>query len=564
MLPLSLLRLRVPSTFLFCMPHFARATTGKFEVAPRRSSRTRTVVNYSSQVTIEEHEEPADLGTESPLTDLEPEEMAEPAPKKKRKRTVKVIEPVVYDIPPVETKTATFKGRLGYACLNTILRTAKPNPIFCSRTCRIDTIEKNGLDFAKNLGLQNARDLCKLIQWNEENKIRFLRLSSEMFPFASHAKYGYSLDYAATELKAAGDLANRYGHRITLHPGQFTQIGSPKENVVEASVRELHYHCSMLQYMGMGKDSVMIIHMGGMYGNKAATLERFRENYQMKLTGEIRERLVLENDEMCYSADDLLPVCEELDIPLVFDYHHNWIKPSILPLRELIPRINAIWDRKGIKPKQHLSSPRPGAETIMEKRAHADRCYELPQELPEDMDLMIEAKDKEQAVLHLYRIYQLEEVAHENLRPEKSQETQKLGGKRKSYKLDPDHDEAPGGAEYETKKPRRKKVKKDVIESTELAVAETGHVVETEGDRGNLLLEPNALSPAPDGGAEEQQQMMPARRNRRKKKEPVKDVEFGGSEVSRKGKKPAAGVQASGETDSFQVKKGRKRRKTDS
>jgi len=65
-------------------------------------------------------------------------------------------------------------------------------------------------------------------------------------------------------------------------------------------------------------------------------------------------------------------------------------QPTVLPLGELITRINAIWERKGIKPKQHLSSPRPGAETMMEKRAHADRCYELPQELPDDMDLMIE------------------------------------------------------------------------------------------------------------------------------------------------------------------------------
>lgn len=40
-------------------------------------------------------------------------------------------------------------------------------------------------------------------------------------------------------MKTAGDLANGYGHRLTLHPGQFTQIGSPKGNVVEASIREL-------------------------------------------------------------------------------------------------------------------------------------------------------------------------------------------------------------------------------------------------------------------------------------------------------------------------------------
>lgn len=45
-----------------------------------------------------------------------------------------------------------------------------------------------------------------------------------MFPFASHAKYGYSLEYAAEELKEAGDLAKKYGHRLTMHPGQVRSI----------------------------------------------------------------------------------------------------------------------------------------------------------------------------------------------------------------------------------------------------------------------------------------------------------------------------------------------------
>ncbi|THH32849.1 hypothetical protein EUX98_g1369 [Antrodiella citrinella] len=277
-------------------------------------------------------------GNESPMTDLDDDSYAASAQTpKKRQRRKKEVEPTVYDIPPVEKKTTTFKGRLGYACLNTVLRAIKPDSIFCSRTCRLDTIRKNGIEFAKDLGKQNARDLSKLIQWNEENNIKFLRVSSEMFPFASHADHGYSLEYAAEELKAAGDLAKKLGHRLTAHPGQFTQLGSPRDAVVTAS----------------------------------------------------------------------------------FDYHHNWIYPSVHPVSELLPLINETWHRKGIKPKQHLSSPRPGAVTIMEKRAHADRCYELPAELPDDMDLMIEAKDKEQAVLLLYRIYNLHPVIHENLRPEK-------------------------------------------------------------------------------------------------------------------------------------------------
>lgn len=130
------------------------------------------------------------------------------------------------------------QGRLGYACLNTILRKRKP-PVFCSRTCRIDTIKKEGLGYVKELGRQNMIDLCALIRWNDANGIKFMRLSSEMFPFASHAEYGFTLEYADKELRAAGDLANGLGHRLTTHPGQFTQLGSPRENVVESAVRDL-------------------------------------------------------------------------------------------------------------------------------------------------------------------------------------------------------------------------------------------------------------------------------------------------------------------------------------
>lgn len=44
-----------------------------------------------------------------------------------------------------------------------------------------------------------------------------------------------------------------------------------------------------------------------------------------------------------------------------------------------------IWARRGIRPKQHLSEQRPGAVTLMERRAHSDRCENLPPDLPDDM-----------------------------------------------------------------------------------------------------------------------------------------------------------------------------------
>ncbi|KIK92663.1 hypothetical protein PAXRUDRAFT_829736 [Paxillus rubicundulus Ve08.2h10] len=366
---------------------------------------------------------------------LERGELEEPLRLKRRKRPAKP-EPV-YIIPDVEKKETTFRGRLGYACLNTVLRNNKPvsEGIFCSRTCRINSIKKNGMDWVKDLGRQNAEDMLKIIEWNERNGIHFMRVSSEMFPFASHEIYGYSLDYCAPLLAQVGTLAKKYGHRLTTHPGQFTQLGSPREAVVRSSIRELEYHAEMLDFMGVDQDGVMIIHGGGVYGDKESALARMKNVIRDDLPPEVRARLVLENDELCYNAADLLPICTELDIPLVFDYHHDMLNPSPrLPPSAIMEQANEIFRRRGIKPKQHYSEPRDGAVGVMELRAHSNRCQSLPKGLPDDMDLMIEAKDKEQAVLHLYRIYNLHSVRRESLRPPVEKETRETRGRKSARK----------------------------------------------------------------------------------------------------------------------------------
>jgi UV DNA damage endonuclease len=113
----------------------------------------------------------------------------------------------------------------------------------------LDSIEKNGIEWLKDLGRKNTEDLLKMIEWNENNastlsflalpgsrilrqNIRFLRISTDLFPYASHAVHGYSLDYCAPLLARVGELANRLGHRLTAHPGQYTQLGSPNPDVV--------------------------------------------------------------------------------------------------------------------------------------------------------------------------------------------------------------------------------------------------------------------------------------------------------------------------------------------
>ena len=408
--------------------------------------------------------------SESPLSDVSDVEEApskapstKPTPLKKQvaSKAAEIIDPEAdeeEDADPEEISAALsrpppvnssylplpWKGRLGYACLCTYLRTSNP-PVFSSRTCRIASIlehrhplkdlsqpehaTKNrpdkdqpadiarGQAYVEALGLANARDIPKMLRWNDRYGIKFLRLSSEMFPFASHDVYGYKLaPFASEALAEAGRVAADLGHRLTTHPGQFTQLGSPRNEVIAASIKDLEYHTELLSLLKLpaqqNRDAVMILHMGGVFGDKAATLDRFRKNYAA-LSQPIKDRLVLENDDVCYSVHDLLPICEELNIPLVLDFHHHniifdsdKIREGTNDIMDLYDRIKATWTRKSITQKMHYSEPTPSAITGRQRRKHNPRVATLPPCSP-DMDLMIEAKDKEQAVFELMRTFKL-------------------------------------------------------------------------------------------------------------------------------------------------------------
>ena len=256
-----------------------------------------------------------------------------------------------------------------------------------------------------------------MLRWNDKYGIKFLRLSSEMFPFASHEEYGYKLaPFVSKELAEAGKVAAELGHRLTTHPGQFTQLGSPRKQVIDNALRDLDYHSEMLSLLKLppqqDRDAIMVLHLGGVFGDKVATLDRFRENYKNLPQG-VKNRLVLENDDVSWSVHELLPLCEELNIPMVLDFHHHniifdstQIREGTKDIMDLFPRILATWKRKNITPKMHYSEPTPAAITGRQRRKHNPRVATMPP-CPPTMDLMIEAKDKEQAVFELMRTFKL-------------------------------------------------------------------------------------------------------------------------------------------------------------
>ena len=274
-----------------------------------------------------------------------------------------------------------------------------------------------GQRYVEELGLANARDVVKMVRWNDKYGIKFMRLSSEMFPFASHDEYGYKLaPFAADTLAEAGKVIGELGHRVTTHPGQFTQLGSPRKQVIDNAIRDLDYHAEMLSLLKLppqqDRDAVMILHLGGAFGDKPAAIERFKDNYS-KLSQNVKNRLVLENDDVVWSVHEILPLCQELNIPMVLDFHHHnilfdstQIREGTKDIVELFPAILETWSRKGITPKMHYSEPCPEAVTARSRRKHSPRVMTLPP-CPDTMDLMIEAKDKEQAVFELMRTFKL-------------------------------------------------------------------------------------------------------------------------------------------------------------
>lgn len=192
----------------------------------------------SSNIKEEKQGQPKRVRKRKTTAEMDGDDFGETEKKKRRRKTPE--EEKQYDIPPIEnTLSTTFKGRLGYACLNSLLRKYS-TPIFCSRTCRLATLGELGHAHARQLAQQNLADLHTLVKWNAKHNIFFMRMSSEMFPFASHPEVGYTLEFADAQLKEIGSTAKELGVRLTSHPGQFTQLGSPSEKVVSNAFRDLN------------------------------------------------------------------------------------------------------------------------------------------------------------------------------------------------------------------------------------------------------------------------------------------------------------------------------------
>jgi len=252
------------------------------------------------------------------------------------------------------------------------------------------------------LCLGNARALRQALEWCAGSGVGSFRINSQLFPVQTHPISGYRIDELpaagelVAELRGCAEFAKASGLRTGFHPDQFVVLSSPDEEVVRRSLADLEAQSEIAELVGA--DTVNI-HGGGGYGDKPAALARFRKNAD-RLSPRARSRLTVENDDKVYTPEELLPLCRDTGIPLVYDVHHHRCLPDTLSVGEATEAAITTWTRE---PLFHLSSPLEGWKGKGPERHHD---YIDVADFPAEwrgrrLTVEIEAKAKELAVLRL-------------------------------------------------------------------------------------------------------------------------------------------------------------------
>jgi len=295
--------------------------------------------------------------------------------------------------------------KLGYACINMTLQAA--GGITTNRGMRQKTFNERGLPYVSELALQNVKDLENIVKWNEEMGIKLFRMSSDIFPWMTFYEFEQLPDYPMIDvyLKNIGALAEEYGQRLTFHPSHFNALGSPNPVVVEKTIKELNAHSKIMDLMGLSATvyNKINIHIAGAYGDKQATLDRWISNYHL-LDDNTKMRLTVENDDKAnmYSVKELYKgVSEQCGVPIVFDYYHHKFCTGGLSEQEALELAIKTWP-KGIVPCTHYSESRrkEHLDESIKAQAHSDRITDTIKSYGLDIDVVVEAKHKELAVLN--------------------------------------------------------------------------------------------------------------------------------------------------------------------
>ncbi len=282
---------------------------------------------------------------------------------------------------------------LGYACL------ALGVPDTKMRTCRLDNAT---LEHLKTLSERNLHALEVIVKYNVENSIRLYRICSDLIPFGSHPAASFAWqDIFRERLLHIGQTIGDAHMRVSMHPGQYSVLNSMNPDVVSRCIDDLVYHERVLSSLGMESKHKIVLHIGGVFGDKRRSLQRFHTHFAY-LDDAVKKRLVIENDDRHFHIADVLETGHALGVPVVFDNLHHQINgcDSLSP-SEWIAACQQTWRGQDGAQKIHYSqqdrTKRAGAHSqTIRVREFISFCESLPDK---QIDVMLEVKDKNLSVI---------------------------------------------------------------------------------------------------------------------------------------------------------------------
>ena len=280
--------------------------------------------------------------------------------------------------------------RIGYPCIN--------RSIDCtaSRTFRLASYTEERM---RETVFGNLSCLEKILAYNVSHGMLFFRITSDLVPFASHpvCTFPWQEEFAGV-FEKTGDSIRHHGFRISMHPDQFVLLNAPDTGILQRSIADLVYQAQVLDLMRLDRSAKVQVHVGGVYGDKHAAIDRFVKQYDLLDTA-IRDRLVIENDERSYTLSDCLAIHERTGIPIIADTFHHSLYNTGEQFTALLDTVRKTWKTHDGIPMIDYSSQEPGKRA----GAHAmhivaeDFRQFLKETLPADFDLMLEIKDKEKS-----------------------------------------------------------------------------------------------------------------------------------------------------------------------
>ena len=301
-----------------------------------------------------------------------------------------------------------MKVRLGYVALSKAL-----DDVTTSSTITYTNYINKNYNTSKLLEItkNNLDSLYEIIKYNVKNNFHFYRLTSKLVPLATHDKVDF--DYITPlldEYKKIGKLINGNNIRVDTHPDQYAVLNSMNSKIVKNTVEILEYHYKIMDAIGI-KDKIIILHVGSSACGKKAFITRFINNFN-KLPDHIKKCIAVENDDKVYNIKDVLELCHKINVPMVLDYHHFICNNEKEDINDYLKEIIDTWNGK--LPKMHFSSPK--SKLKKEFRSHSDyinkeyfiKFINILKKQDKDIDIMLEAKAKDDAVSRLARCLKYE------------------------------------------------------------------------------------------------------------------------------------------------------------